>query len=314
MTDDAKMSDLKVLRLLLELRSVSRAAQVLGCSQAGVSKSLARLRLYFDDPLLVRTGRAMRPTPKAVSLVEPLADMLAASERLRGSTPSFDPSQSSRTFQVMVTEVGMNLLVPTLSEQIHKAGPTMKLKAHLLDTRSFSARLEGGEADLAIGCFPEAPGALRRQHFYIDGYVGVARQGHTMAEMLGRDEYFGSCDHVVAAAQGDGYAPHQLLSRALEARVPQSQIRTLVPSFLAAAFIASRTDMVAVIPSRLADGVAHDMGLMVFDPPLRLRPIRIDQLWHEHSQQDLGHRWLRGLVFSLFAGARRGQASGKSPN
>jgi DNA-binding transcriptional LysR family regulator len=304
--DDAKMSDLKVLRLLLELGSVSRAAQVQGCSQAAVSKALGRLRAYFDDPLLVRAGRAMRITPKAHSLIGPLAEMLAAAERLRGTTPSFDPAQSSRTFQVLVTEVGMNLLIPTLSEQLHKAGPDIRLKAQLLDTRSFSARLEGGEADLALGCFPEALGALRRQHFYIDGYVGVARQGHGMADTLDQEQCFASCEHVAVAAQGDGYAPHQLVNQALQAGVVHSRIRTLVPSFLAAAFIASRTDMLALIPARLAGGVARDMGLIVFNAPLRLRPIRIDQLWHEHSQQDPGHRWLRALTFALFAKAAPG--------
>lgn len=300
MTGEARMSDLKVLRLLLELGSVSRAAQLLGCSQSTVSKALARLRGYFGDPLLVRAGRQMRPTPKALALVEPLAEILSASERLRSSTPRFDPAEATREFNVLVTEVGMNLLVPRLVEAVEAAGPAMRIRALSLDTRAFAARLEAGEVDLVIGSFPEASGALRRQHLYIDGYLGVARREHPRLAALSHEEGFQREQHVAVAPQGDGSAPHELVERALLSVAPLSQIRLRVPSFVAAAFVASRTELIAVLPSRLAETLAADLRLATFGPPLGLRPIRIDQLWHEHAQQDPGHRWLRGTVFGLF--------------
>jgi DNA-binding transcriptional LysR family regulator len=307
MADDVDLHDLKVLRLLIEVGSLTQAAQILGVGQPAVSKALARLRGQLGDPLLVRVGGAMRPTPKAASLMEPLRALLAAADDLR-SNLAFDPAVSAREFTVLLTEVGMIELAPRLMQRLREAGPNLRLRALALDTRSFGARLEAGEADFAIGAFPEAPAALRRQHLYVDGYLGVARRDHPRLDRLGGEQAFREEAHVTVAAVGLGHAPHGALERALAAQLPPDRARMRTPSFLACAFTASRTDMVAVLPARLALALAGDLGLATFAAPLTMAPIRIDQLWHERAQHDQGHRWLRETVHALLgspAGRRR---------
>ena len=300
MKDNIDLHDLRVLRLLIEVGSLTQAAQILSVGQPAVSKALARLRGQFGDPLLVRAGGAMQPTPRAESLVAPLTALFAAADALRASSLTFDPASSTREFTVLLTEVGMISLAPQLMRGLQNAGPNLRLRVLALDTRSFAVRLEAAEADLAIGAFPEASGALRRQHLYTDGYLGVARRDHPRLESLRGHKAFLGETHVVVSAIGVGHAPHGALERALIAELPAERAGMRVPSFLAAAFAASRTDMVAVLPTLLAHRLSGDLGLAAFAPPLTIPAIRVDQVWHERAQHDQGHSWLRTTIHSLF--------------
>ena len=174
MEDDISLRHLKALSLLLEVGSLTQAAQILGVSQPSVSKALARLRSHFGDPLLVRVGSVMRPTPKAAALAQPLRALLTASDALRASTQAFDPATSTRQFTCLVTEVGMIQFIPSLMRRLEQAGRGISLRALPLDSRPFEPRLEAGEADVAVGYFPEAAATMRRQRLYADGYLSVA--------------------------------------------------------------------------------------------------------------------------------------------
>ena len=298
--DDVSLGDLSALVLLLEVGSLTRAAESIGISQPSLSKILRRLRAHFGDPLLVRVGLSMRPTPKAEQLLEPLRGLLAASDMLRASTRDFDPESSDREFSILVTEVGMIQTVPVLMRRLEAKGPHLRLRALPLDTRPLEARLEAGEADLAIGAFPQAAPTLRRQSLYADPFASVVRRGHPRLAELRRTEGFGRERHIVVVASPTGHAAHKRLERAFGALAPE-QVLVRVPSFLACAFLASRTDGVATIPRKLAEFLAPDLDLELFEPPLGLEPIGIDQFWHERMQQDRGHRWFRAEVFDLFA-------------
>ena len=298
--DDVSLGDLAALVLLLEVGSLTRAAESLQISQPSLSKILRRLRAHFGDPLLVRVGLSMRPTPKAEQLLEPLRGLLAASDLLRASTRDFDPANSDREFSILVTEVGMIQTVPVLMRRLEAKGPKLRLRALPLDTRPLEARLEAGEADLAIGAFPQAAATLRRQSLYADPFASVVRRGHPrLAELRGADG-FRRERHIVVVASPTGHAAHRRLERAFGVLQPD-QVLVRVPSFLACAFLASRTDGVATIPLKLAEFLAGDLGLELFEPPLGLEPIGIDQFWHERMQQDRGHRWFRAEVFDLLA-------------
>jgi DNA-binding transcriptional LysR family regulator len=299
--DDVSLGDLGPLVLLLEVGSLTRAAETLGVSQPSLSKVLRRLRAHFGDPLLVRVGLAMRPTPKAEQLLEPLRGLIAASDMLRASTRDFDPSSSDREFSILVTEVGMIQTVPVLMRRLEAKGPRLRLRALPLDTRPLEARLEAGEADLAIGAFPQAAPTLRRQSLYADPFASVVRRGHPRLARLRAAEGFTRERHIVVVASPTGHAAHRRLERAFAAALQPEQVQVRVPSFLACAFLASRTDGVATIPLKLAEFLAEDLGLELFEPPLGLEPIGIDQLWHERMQQDRGHRWFRAEVFDLFS-------------
>lgn len=301
---DVSLADLKALVLLLEVGSLTRAAETLGVGQPSLSKTLRRLRAHFGDPLLVRVGLSMRSTPKAAALLEPLRGLLAASDMLRATTREFDPASSDREFAILVTDVGMIQTVPVLMRRLEARGPRLRLKALPLDARPVEARLEAGEADLAIGAFPQAAPTLRRQSLYLDPFASVARRDHPRIAELGSVEGLRRERHIAVIGSGTGHGAHRRLEAALAAEFGPERVQVRVPSFVACAFIASRTDGVATVPRQLAEFLAADLGLQLFEPPLVLEPIAIDQFWHERMHQDQGHRWFRAEVFDLFGSGR----------
>jgi DNA-binding transcriptional LysR family regulator len=298
-----------VLTLLLEVGNLTRAAQILAVSQPTVSKMLARLRAHFGDPLFVRAGLAMHPTPKALALAQPLKELLATSARMRAGTASFDPATSTREFALILTEVGMITLLPPIIAALERQGRSLRVKAVPLDARQLEARLEAGEGDLALGAFPDASPGMRRQGLFADPYASVVRRGHKARHRLGKAEAFLAQRHVVVTSSSAGHAAHRMLEQVLGARLAPERVHARVPSFVASAFIASSTDAVATLPGRLAAWLAGALRLAVFAPPLALPRIEIGQLWHERVDHDEGHRWLRATIQALFGGPHgRGRA------
>ena len=302
--DDLSLRHLRVLTLLLEVGSLTQAAQMLQTTQPTVSKILAKLRAHFGDPLFVRVGAAMHPTPRAVNLAEPLKRLLMTSAVMRSVAASFDPSLSTREFSVIVSEVGMIHLVPPIIGYLERAGRGLRLKAVPLDSRQLEVRLETGEADLALGAFSKAALSMRRQRLYSDPYVSVVRKGHPQLGRLGQAEFFLRQRHIIVTSSNTGHAAHRLLDQVLKSRVEPDRVHVRVPSFVTSAFVASCTDAVGTIPAKLAEGLAARLGLEVFPTPLSLPRIEISQFWHERVHHDQGHRWFRAAIQTLFGASR----------
>lgn len=302
---DLRLRDFKVLSVVLRERSLTRAAEVLDSTQPAVSKVLARLRVHFGDPLFVRNGHAMNPTPRALELAEPLRGLLIAADTLRVSTPAFDPHTSNRVFKLLASDVGMTRFLPALIGKIAMEGSKLMLQAAPLDSKHFESKLESGEADLAIGAFPKASRGLRRQRLYFDGYLSVVRKDHLRLRTLHSRIGFRAARHIIVTASDIGHAAHQIAQQTLEAEIAAENILLRVPSFVVAALVVSRTDGVATIPANLAIFVAEQLGLATIRPPIPLPPIEIAQYWHEKFQRDPGHRLLRSVSYGLFAKSRR---------
>jgi DNA-binding transcriptional LysR family regulator len=297
---DIGLRDLQVLSVLLRERNLTRAAEVLGTTQPSISKVLARLRAHFDDRLFVWAGRSMQPTRHALQIVKPLQDLLAASDAMNLSTAPFDPALSRREFRLLLTDVGMIVFLPRLTEQIGKQGAGLRLSVMPFDVRHFAALLEVGEADLAIGDLPNAASGLRRQKLYTDSFLSVVRKGHpNLKALAGRRGFFAE-RHILVKGSHAGHAAHAAIGRGLEAELPPDQVQLRLPSFMASAAVVKHADAIATMPAKLARFVAQELDLEVFAPPVDLPPIEITQLWHERMQAEPGHRWLRTLIFSLF--------------
>lgn len=301
---DVRLRDLRVLNIVLREHTLTRAAEVLNTTQPVISKALARLRGHFGDPLFVRNGNAMRPTPRALEIAGAVRDLLIASDSLFLSTPSFDPATSNRIFKLLLTDVGMIVFLPPLMSRIAMAGTKLGLHAVPLDSSHFEARLESGEADLALGSFAKPPPGLRRQRLYLDGYVSVARKNHSNTSKLRTRAGFRTARHIIVVASNTGHAAHQMAQAALEAEIASENVLLRLSSFNAAAIVASHSDGVATVPGNVATCLAEQLDLATFRPPILLPPIEIAQYWHERDHRDSGHRWLRSVTFELFAKSR----------
>jgi DNA-binding transcriptional LysR family regulator len=292
-----RLRDLAILEVVLAESNLTRAAERLELTQPTISKVLARLRSHFQDPLLVRDGSRMRPTPRAAELVAPLGALLRAAEGIRRPARGpFDPAASDRLFRLLLTDVGMIRFLPLLAARLATAGSRLRLDAVPLDARHFEAKLAAGEADL--GSFPRAPRDLRRQRLYADRYVSVVRRSHPQLRRLRTAAGFRAARHIVVAASETGHGAHQAAQGAIEGAIAPDRVLLRVPSFVAAAVVASRTDGVATIPANLA-GDLGQLGLVTFVPPIAIPPIEVAQYWHERYQRDPGHRWLRQLCVDL---------------
>jgi DNA-binding transcriptional LysR family regulator len=214
----------------------------------------------------------------------------------------FDPRKSQKTFNLLLTDVGMVRFLPPLAARFAEFAPRMKVRALPLDSRNFAVKLESGEADLALGAFPRAAGHLRLQRLYSDGYVSVVRRGHPRSHDLRTRQGFLAAQHILITESEAGHAAHLETQRVLTQAIARPNIMLEVPSFIAGAIVASQTDGVATLPTNLAAIIAKSLGMSVFRTPISLPHIEIAQYWHERYHRDPAHRWLRSITFALFGG------------
>jgi DNA-binding transcriptional LysR family regulator len=292
--------DLRVLDALIREGSITGAAQALETTQPAISKLLRRLRERFDDPLVVRRGRGVQPTTRAVEMSAQIRKLLEMADSLQQQRMPFDPEKSEKTFSLLVTDVGMVRFLPPLVARLAEMAPNIKVRALPFDSRHFALKLESGEADLALGAFPGAAGHLRVQRLYSDGYASVVRRGHPRSAEVRRRKGFLGEQHILITASETGHAAHLETQRVLTRVIAPSNILLQVPSFIAGAIVASQTDGVATLPANLAGLVARPLGMSVFRTPVSLPRIEIAQYWHERSHRDPAHRWLRSITLDLF--------------
>ncbi len=205
---DLDLRELRVLDVLLRECSITRTAQALETTQPAVSKMLRHLREQFSDPLIVRNGHAMQPTAKALEMTGQLRALLDAADGLRADAVAFNPRTSDRMFSLLLTDVGMIRFLPPLIAAAAAVAPGVSLRAVPLDSREFELKLETGEADLALGAFPQAAGYLRRQRLFSDGYLSVIRKRHPRLSKARSRAGFLEQRHILITASETGHAAH----------------------------------------------------------------------------------------------------------
>jgi DNA-binding transcriptional LysR family regulator len=294
-----ELHHLRVLDVLLREHSLTRAAQVLHVTQPALSKTLARLRRYFDDPLFVRVSHRMEPTPKALELTAPVADILERMRTLRTEHVPFDPKLSARTFNFCVVDAGLIKLLPPLVERVLEEAPRVRLNVMQLDGQHLEPWLESGTVDFAMGSFPSLVKGVRRQPLWIEEYVSVVNRGHPRLSPTPTLKEFAAERHVLVSTLGVGHA-HQQVERSLEQSIPPDNIICRVPIFIAAAVVAKHTDAVATLPLSIANTLAADLNLEVIRTPLKLPRIEIFQYWHDRFHREPGNKWIRSVFQSLF--------------
>ncbi len=294
------LHQLQVLEVLLREHSLTRAAQTLDVTQPALSKTLARLRRYFDDPLFVRVALRMEPTPKALQLEAPVKAILERMRALRSAHAAFDPRSSQRTFNFCVVDAGLIKLLPPLVERLMESAPNVRLRVLQLEAQQLEPWLESGKLDFAMGSYPGLTKGVRRQPLWVERYVSVARRDHPRLGAEPTLRAYAAEKHVLVSIAGSGHA-HQLAERALEAAIPPQNIICRLPTFLGAALVAKQTDAITTLPLSMATDLAQDLDLALITPPLKLPRIDIHQYWHDRFHRDAGNQWIRTIFKTLFA-------------
>ena len=284
------------LHALLRERSVSRAAARMGLGQPAMSHALKRLRERFDDPLLVRgDGRLMQLTPRALELADLAQQGVEAIGRVFAAPAQFDPATCVRRFRMACSDAQNVSLLPGLLARLAQEAPGVDLELPITGP-SVPTALEEGRLDLAIGRWDLAPMGLRRRRLYRERLVCVVRADHPrVGETLDLATYL-ALPHMLVAPRG---TPHGVVDDALARLGHERRIAVVLQSFVAAMIIASGSDLVITLPSRLVEQLQGQLALRVLAPPLELPPFELHLVWHERDHYDPAHRWLRGLVASV---------------
>src|SRR4051812_42241211 len=176
---DTDLNLLVVFAALAEHASVTRAGIALGLSQPAMSAALAKLRAQFGDPLFVRTGHGMRPTPRAVHLVEPVKRVLGTISTQILRQPAFDPATAQRTFTIITPDIGEVVFLPKLLAYAARHAPLLAFRTIIMPSPAASEALEDGLADLAIGYFPDlAKPGFFQQRLFRNTFVCIVRTDH----------------------------------------------------------------------------------------------------------------------------------------
>jgi DNA-binding transcriptional LysR family regulator len=283
---------LLVLDTVLAERNVARAARRLHVTPSAVSNALARLRAALDDPLLIRSGRGVVPTPRAAALAPALAEALRDLDRaVHGD--GFDPATTDRELTLAIADVGQVVKLPRVVAALAARMPRARLRVLSIDTLFATGGLAGTEIDVSIGAGEKGPG-VHAQPLYEERIVLVARAGHPKVRARVTKGQLAGLRHVeVQIAPGRGSRP---LAASYAALGVARDIAVVVPTFTAAAAIVAGTDLVASLPASLVDVLAPRLALRPVATPLA--PVRtgINLLWHERTHQDPALRLFRELL------------------
>ncbi len=292
---------LVTLDVLLAEGSVARAARRLRLSPSAMSRALARLRAATGDPLLVRAGRDLVPTPRALELRERVHQLVEDGAAVLRPTETLNPQHLTRTFTLRTSEGFVENVGPELIAAVGAVAPGVRL-FFLPKPDKDSAPLRDGAVDLETGVVTPAMGPeLRAQALFRDRFVAVLRPGHPLADAPLTPDHYAQGRHVCVtrAVPGKGPVDGALRALGLERRIVAS-----VGGFAAALAIARRSDLIATVPERHT-GLLRD-GLRSLPLPFAAPEVTISLLWHPRLDADPAHRWLRGCVRDACAAALGG--------
>lgn len=298
--------DLNLLRVfdaVMTERHLTRAAERLAMTQPAVSNALKRLRESIGDDLLVRTATGMRSTPVADAL---WPEIKMALGRLQNALApdTFDPQRDAQIFQLSMADVTAAMLMPGLMQRMEQEKALVNLRVIPLTTRDPRALLERGEADMAVGYFPDAIAALSGQgdmaylhhrRLYESEYVCVMRKDHRLAQpdALTLDE-FCAAQHLLVSFSGRA---HGFVDAALAALGRTRRVVLTVNQFFTAGRVVKHTNLLTVLPRSFVPATGYAEHLVQQPLPLKLAPVHVEALWHARLEHHAGHRWLREKIF-----------------
>jgi DNA-binding transcriptional LysR family regulator len=295
---DIDLNLLVIFQEVFQARQISSVAKKLGLSQPAVSNALARLRLSVDDELFVRSASGMQPTPLALQLAEPIATALASITQAFNQHDTFDAGTSKRHFKIAMTDIGEVYFMPRLVQLCRQSAPHIQLSTVRTSSIDLKTEMETGRIDLAIGAFETISEALYQRRLFQQNYVCMFRQGHPLAANCIKTKDFLAAQHLIVASME---SPYDKINVLLEKAGITAASHFSVPHFVAVPYIVSSTDLLVIVPEKLAQSAALPFNLQYVKPPLKLPTLQTNVFWHRRFNRDEGSQWLRHFVAEHFA-------------
>jgi DNA-binding transcriptional LysR family regulator len=290
---------LVTLDVLLEEGSVARAARRLRLSPSAMSRALARVREATGDPLLVRAGRGLVPTPRATELRGRVGQLVQESEAVLRPIGKFDVQQLARTFTLRTSEGFVENFAPALTVRIGKEAPGVQLR-FVQKPNKESTPLRDGTVDLETGVVESTTSPeLRVQALFRDRYVGVVRKGHPLSREKITAARYAAGRHIGVARDPD----QDPIDAALAPfKLKRKVVVSLVAGFATALALARNSDLIATVPERHTGNLRS--GMLSFTIPVSTPEFTVSMLWHPRLEAEPAHRWLRSVVRETCASVR----------
>jgi DNA-binding transcriptional LysR family regulator len=290
---------LVTLDAVLAEGSVARAAQRLRLSPSAMSRALARLRETTGDPLLVRAGRGLVPTPRALELRERVRQLVLDAEAVLRPGEQIDLKQLVRTFTLRTREGFVENFGPELVARVAEEAPGVRL-CFVQKPDKESTSLREGTVDLETGVVGKTTGPEIRVHaLFRDRFVGVVRSGHALGQGEVTPQRYAGGRHIGVSRRGLDKGP---IDEALRPLGLEREIVTIVGGFSTALALARASDLIATVPERQTGNLRA--GMLSFPLPVPAPEVTISLLWHPRLDADPAHRWLRSVVLETCAADR----------
>lgn len=287
------LSLLACLDVLLSEGSVAGAASRMNLSTPAMSRILGRIRSLTGDPILVRAGRGMVPTPRAEEIREQVSALVESARQILQGSSQFSPHLLKRTFTLRATDGFVSSFGSHLIDSLSKCAPHVSLRFAPQGDEDV-AGLREGAVDLDIASINISGPEIITQSLFSDRFVGVVKKSHPLASGKVTVERFCKYPQISASRRGRKQGP---LDLALQNLGQSRTVAVVVSGFADAVFLADQAGLVAVVPELLTRSVRH--GLMTFQLPVATPPVTVSLAWHPKFQFDPAHSWLRTIVKAI---------------
>lgn len=284
------------LNLLLEEGSVGGAAEKMNLSAPAMSRILGRIRDQFNDPIMVRAGRNLVPTPRALELKEQLRGIISQAEALIEPNESFCPTRLERTFIIRANDIFIGALGGGLLEELREMAPLSRLQ-FIAENDIDDDSLRNGKVDLVIGSSRNWHTEIKAQSLFTSTFQALVRQGHPIIGQV-TPETLTEYPHISVSRRGRTEGP---IDDALRDLGLQRNVALTLPGFHSAMMLTMKSDYILPLPRHVLQGVSCiNLPLVEIDLPLALESVSIVQAWHPRLDRDPAHQWLRQTIKQFF--------------
>jgi DNA-binding transcriptional LysR family regulator len=297
---------LQYLDVLLRERNVTKAASHLGLSQPAMSNGLGRLRLLFDDPLLVRTSEGMTPTERALALQPVIREVLSKIDKAVQPQADFDAATAERFFRIMATDYAESTIFPHVLHRLREEAPGITLDIMTPSDVSF-VDVEQGKVDMVINRFVSIPQSFHQKTIWKDNFACLFSIDNPIGDNFTLESYL-QAQHVWVSKTGMGVGvgmnPDDVqrlgwVDAALNNIGKQRRITVFTRHYQAAMLMAEQNDLIVTIPAKAARLQAHNPRVVVEQPPFDIPAIELKMAWSPLLQNNPAHRWMRRLIVEV---------------
>ncbi|MEO1679511.1 MAG: LysR family transcriptional regulator [Pseudomonadota bacterium] len=295
---NADLNLLVVFDAVMAERNVTNAGKRIGLAQPSMSNALNRLRALFDDELFVRTPNGMTPTPVALNAAEHVRAAIVAAEEAINVGVTFDPQNYEGQIVLLTHDLIELTVVPGLVRALQNAAPGLHLKTRALVGEEFAEDLDAGHADLALCGARDVPTRFHYQVLCDEPFAGIARIGHPILEGPVTLEAFMAAKHALLShrSDGKGIVDTVLASKGLirDVAVSVSNFATLPPLVI-------ETNLIAVLPRRLAAKADKELPVGMFELPFDVPTVGSKLIWGRGADRSSMSAWFRDIVSNIVA-------------